>query len=242
MRRVALLLACLALALPVQAGRHYEASDAADKLTADAVVITGAPFTVSLWWQPEQLTANAHWLWYSGDDPEAGISDAYWLFQQQTTGDSRLGSFDSPDNGSVSSGGTGLAGRWDHFAHVERATNDRSAWLNQTTASNATTVDPEVGEFTHMLFGVRIEPNWADGSMGVVAFWDEGLEVDEVRSLAEGAWPPHVSPGSLTFLMDQGTSSPDRDLVGGLSMTVGGSPSKIGIKPVGPRPGMQAGQ
>ena len=243
MRRAALLLACLALALPLRAGNRYEHENAGDYLTSDTIVIKGAPFTVSIWASLESFDADGCWAWYSGDDPNGTISDAYWLFAQSSA-DIRLGAFDDPDNGAVSAGVTLTTDTWHHIGFVEASTSSRDCWADETHANNTTTVDPEVGEFTHMYFGRRtdVSSNWFDGDMGVAAFWDEGLADEEMSALHEGAWPPHVSPESLTFLMDQGNSNPDQDVIGGAMMTKSGGITKAGIKPVGPRPGQQAGQ
>ena len=70
------------------------------------------------------------------------------------------------------------------------------------------------------------------GDIAHVAVWDVVLTDDEVATLAEGISPLRVRRGSLIAYWPVGGQSTERDIVGGLNMTVNGTPTQSEEPPI----------
>jgi len=71
-----------------------------------------------------------------------------------------------------------------------------------------------------------------NGLVSHTAVWDVGLSVNEIVSLANGHSPLKVRRSNLVSYAPLNGQSPEPDIVGGLNLTVNGSPAVAEEPPI----------
>lgn len=128
--------------------------------------------------------------------------------------------------GATATAGTLSDGVWHHIAGVQANASSRVAYLDGVagSANTSVTYQPSGMDRTTagglVLNGNRL--SFAGGSVAHLAIWNTALSDVEVASLATGAVPSTIQPGSLVFYAElDGAASPEEDLVGTLDLVWG---------------------
>ena len=195
-----------------------------DFLQADIAVIGAAPMTVCAWIRLDDLSSNQV-LWWCGDkdDPLQAFTlqfDDINLIEWRTI----------DGGGSRASTSTGVTiDTWHHVAGAEISTTSRSAWIDGgSKGTDGSTESPSGADRTAIGMARDSTPSReTSGNIAHVAVWDVVLSDSEIATLAEGISPLRVRRGSLiAYWPVNGVHSPEIDIVGGLSLTINGTPSQ----------------
>lgn len=198
----------MALAFVRASGQYAEA--AGNPLGAPAVSV----FTIACWYKPSSIANGTAF----------GIGDTnsteYLALGMNGSGDAfvELG-------GQTATAGALTNGAWNFIAGVQSGATNRVAYLGASPgAANTTSKDFTAADTITagglMLNGSRL--SFAGGSVAHCAVWSSALSAGNITSLAGGARPDAVSPGTLVFYAElDGAGSPEEDLVGALDLVWG---------------------
>lgn len=162
-----------------------------------------------------------------------GTETAYhWLYTQNG-----LTVVAATDSGGVEVGatkGTLTAAAWGHAGGVWGSTASRIAYCNGAAGTANTTNKTPTGLDTVWIGrGVSSTTDAMDGKIANVGMWDIALNADEVAGFAAGQHPYSGRRyGLKSFWPLNGDASPEIDLIGGISLTLTGSPPKFDSKPL----------
>ena len=226
----------LGLSPVVEAGRNF-VETSSDHLTVDSAGVLGAaPMTIMVHASPTDLD-SATMFWVGDKDSNQEFFYLGHGGQVQWGMLSVAGGNDQALTASVVS--TSL---WEVFVGLETSATDHQAHYAGHSGSDANPNTPLNAD--RMSIGRRADTtdsHYSDDNIGTVAAWPVALTTGEIAAVQCGAWPPHVRPESLGHMwpLDGGTIA--QDVIGAANMTVTGT-TVVGVKPIGPRPGQQAGQ
>lgn len=171
-------------------------------------------FTVACWYKPSSIANGTAF----------GIGDT-----NSTTylalGMNGSGNVFMELSGQTATAGTVTNGVWTHIAGVQASVVSRIAYKDGAAGSAQTVSTDLTGADTItagglMLNGSRL--SFAGGSVAHCAVWSSALSGADISSLAAGALPSDVQPGTLVFYSKLlGTGSPEEDLVGALDLVWG---------------------
>lgn len=198
----------MALAFVRASGQYAEALG--NPLGAPATAV----FSIACWYKPSSI---ANGTAFSIGDTN---STEYLALGMNGSGNAfvELG-------GQNASAGVLTSGAWNFIAGVQANATSRIAYLGATAgATNTTSKDFTAADTITagglMLNGSRL--SFAGGSIAHCAVWSSALSAGNVTSLAGGARPDAVSPGTLVFYAElDGAASPEEDLVGTLDLVWG---------------------
>ncbi len=208
-------------------------------LTHSAAVVTAAPFTLSCWFYPGNVTAQ-HGLLGIGDTG-VGNGDRWQLTAEgASVGDplsftARVGS-----GASASTANAFSANVWGHAVGIEVSTTSRIAVLNGDWANRGTnTTSKSPGGLDVTRLGARAAGTATDFLLGYIAegaIWNAELNQSEVEALSRGVSPRLVRSGSLVaYWPCWGLHDPELDLTANnRTLTLTGGPIQASHAPVVP--------
>ena len=187
-------------------------------LRNDEAVATAAPFTVSLWANADEYGAGPC-LFCLGNS----VSAFTWEVYINSSGYPALFVNAGARAASSLQISTGV---WYHICGVERASDDRSTFVNGGNEGTNTDDLTLTGQDRTVIAAEYTSgsPDYHfNGRVAHVAFWDIALSDSEVAALAAGADPRTVHPQNLVYYVP--LVATDQDIVGGYDMTPYNSPT-----------------
>lgn len=117
---------------------------------------------------------------------------------------------------------------WMHFCAVWASTSSRRCYLNGTEGTvESTLVTPLslattfIARYTGGTGGLEM-----NGQLCEAAIWNIALSASEITTIASGLRHKWMQPGNLiSYVVINGTSSPEPDFVGGRNWTITGAPA-----------------
>lgn len=198
-------------------------------LIVDSTPVTAAPFTVSLWFQVNDV-ATTYDLLSIGDKDVS--NDHLWQLRSFGTqaGDPLAWRAFVASQGQALSSSAITAGEWHHAMAVEAGAADRTVYLNGgNSGTNTTSRAPLNADRVGIGVSADSSPSgYTDGMIAEVAIWNVALTAAEAASLAKGASPLMIRPDALVFY-DPMVRNLTRDYVGGLTLTNSGA--TVGVHP-----------
>lgn len=201
------------------------ASGSSQYLDASSAPVSGAPLTISCWFNADNATAQ-HGLLGVGSN---GTQDCIVLTAYgNAAGDPVRFYIADTGAGHDATTTTGFsAGTWHHACGVMVADDDWYVLIDggskgtEVTSKTPGTIDrTDIGAIEY-----NGAMNWyASAAVAEAAIWNAALDDDEVAALAAGMSPLLVRPQSLVFYCPL-IRDDDEDLVGGLSLTANGGPT-----------------
>jgi len=202
--------------------RDFNGTDG--RLSIDQVPMTAAPLTVSAWVNADIDTARLV-VFYLGDKDLS--NELWWLaLEGNDTGDPvvwRCRGASSPREAITSTGFS--TGTWHHICGIEASATDRRCFIDGGSKGTNTTSDSPTGvdRTTIGRNGGTGTKHYFDGRIAHLAIWDVALTDAEVASLAAGVSPLRLRRDNLVCYLPVGGQSPERDIIGGLNMTLTGT-------------------
>jgi hypothetical protein len=186
--------------------------------------VTGAPFSMSAWYYPTNLTEDD--VIISMHDGTNG--EIFMLFSRGTQAGDPLAV-------AVRGGGSGWAifnttltvsaDTWYHAMYVERSSTDRTVYINGGNSVDNFADRTPVGISTVSIGSDIFGPRHFSGRIFLPAIWKVALSDAEVLALAMGKYPWEIRPQNLVGLWLPGLQS-DLDYSGnGYHMTAYNSPT-----------------
>jgi len=202
-----------------------------DALYINQAVLTVLPITMAAWFYATNLTAR-HTI-IAIEDKDTGDNRVLRLTANGAVAGDPLQAIHrgSTTFGIASSSSAYTENTWQHAVGVFAAANSRQIYLNGgnsgTDATGVGTITPlnrtivgawgfTAGSFTNVM----------NGYIADISIWNVALTNAEVTILAKGFSPLLVRPQSLVFYIPLIRDN-DKDLIGGLSMTMNGSPGIV---------------
>ena len=193
-----------------------------EQLYNDTAVVADAPVSMSCLFRINDIT---------GDYCLVGIGDKdasnqfHMLNVAGSVDDSlRVSSRGGGSTRESIAGSAYSADTWYHGGGVWASTSSRLVYFDGVAGTEDTNSETLTGN-DRIVLGAR--PNLSedlDGQLAEVGIWNVALTAAEMASLAKGYSPLFIRPQSLIFYMPL-VRNLSNDLVGGLSMTAGGTPT-----------------
>lgn len=168
------------------------------------------PITLSCWFRPTDIQANAQTL----VEINQGGTIGFQIFNDGTNGIGELAT-DGTHTGDVITGSTLTAGVWYNVVGTFISDSSRFAYLNGTpTAQDTATVTHPTGSMNIVVgngqsFGLPL-----NGDIAEVGIWNVQLLSVEINQLAAGVSPLLVHPSALVdYYPLFGNYSPENDLM-----------------------------
>lgn len=186
-----------------------------DKIQAASAVLTAMPLTMACWFNATALD-NAHRLLSLTDGStnnrfQIGISVANAVLGLIASGGS---SANATSTASIT------AGAWYHCAAVFTSATSRAVYLNGgNKGTNATNLTPSGLNVTAL---GNDGTTTCNGKVALPAIWNSAHSDGEIAALAAGLHPRllQTQRANLVFAPPLDGSSPEKDLISGLSLTV----------------------
>lgn len=188
------LILILAMVLPAMAGREFVA--ASSQLGITDVPVISIPFTISAHaWRDSGAVAAVALNTTTNADERCQI---FW-----DSGSSTWRGFIGPSVGGqvVTNTTSSTANVWEHVAMTVTSTANRSLFVKGSKASSPSLSSSGDG-FNQVVLGARKSTTFGgfwNGGLAEVAVWAVVLTDSEIASLASGAAPFMIRPGSLVF-------------------------------------------
>lgn len=208
--------------------REFE-DDISQVLRASSPPVTAAPFSVSTWIQGlgDSSSGDGGVFWYLG----ATATEFSWSLRRMDSADQMLFiAFDGAAEALF--GPTMTNGQWYHVLVVERSTTDREMYVDGVSVdTNSGAVSPPAAvRFSLGRMDTAAPNRGLNGIVSHTAVW--GTDVSAyAQSLAAGINPRQIRPNALFYSPLNG-QSPELDILGGLDMTVFGSPPVVEEPPI----------
>jgi hypothetical protein len=131
------------------------------------------------------------------------------------------------------SGNSVGTGAWSTAVGVFNSSTDRTCYLDGDTASAGTSSTAVSPTSLEDIYVANFGGVGFDGKMADVALWDTALTADEVVAYDRGMSPLLIKPGNLVAYWPLiGRFSPEIDVMGGLNLTLVGTPPVSAHAPV----------
>lgn len=225
------LLVSLVSLVPVHAGLDFESSGTDQWRSYTSSPITVHPVTLAALIKAESHAAVGTIL-EIGTDQTAASEDT-WALRWNTT-PALLARTVTNGSGSSSTSAASTDGVWHYVAGVFANTTSRIAYLDGVAAADQTTSrNPNGGD--HLSIGrstfTDAPTNYFDGVIAHATIWNVALTPQEVLSIARGAHPCSVRPGSIVFY--EPLTGHARDFVGQRAGTTNGAAALVEGPPIG---------
>ena len=206
-----------------------------DFLEADIATFTAAPFTISAWFRSDDLSDTlVKVLYFCGDKD---VEDEHWDVGMEEAAKSNTIQLRAKTASSSSQASTTTSpsiNTWHHACTVAASATDRAAFIDGGSKGISVTNRIPAGA-DRTSIGRRGDSTptreWS-GDIAHVAVWNVALTDDEVATLAEGISPLRVRRDALIAYWPIGGQSAEPDIVGGLNLTVNGTPAKSEEPPI----------
>lgn len=191
----------------------------------NTAVVSSPPFTVSVFLK-SVTAANVNIAWWCGDKDTPDDYFVLYGASAKATLVTRL----TGTNDVISSTNTFADATYAHLCGRWTAIDDREVILNGDIAnkgSSAVSAEPAGPDRTSLgRFGDSTSFPSDDGSLGECAVWGVALGDSEIGALSRGVSPLLIRPAALISYWPMiGRSSSEVDIVGGLNLTLVGSPA-----------------
>lgn len=196
------------------------ASASAEYLTVTSAPVTGYPLSMACWFYPTEGTVykGLVMLRQLGDD-----SDSHQIAIINTTALIIAKSAAGTSN-AASTTAASVTDTWQHAAGVFASATSRAAYLNGgNKGTSATSRVPAVLGETFIGRGSSGGAFYMEGMIAEVGIWNVALTDADVASLAKGYSPLLIRPEGLVTYVPLIRDN-DKDLIGGLSFSVNGTP------------------
>lgn len=199
------------------------------RLTASAPVTT-FPFSVSLWFNADDITFGAadKYIWTVADT--AGTGNYFSIFLLDSN--SRLQAVYNA-NGIFrrnQSAGAVSTGVWNHAVAVFTSSTDIQIYLNNVAGTNVQAGNGTPSSIDTESIGALVRSSlvaFFDGKAAEVGVWNQSLSLGDIAQLYAGARPDMVQANALVAYQPLlGRASPEPDLVGGFNLTVTNAPTQ----------------
>lgn len=194
-------------------------------LEVDSTPVVAAPFTISCWFNSDDLTTSQALVSVADKDV---IGDFWVLAAGGAIGGDPV-FFGARDNGALSNAVTGTgysANTWHHACGVETATNNRAAFIDGGSKGTDATVRSPAGadRIAIARVGDSTPTNYMSGAVAEVGIWSVALSDAEVALLAKGFSPLFIQPENLVFYAPL-IRDDDNDWIGGFDLTAFNTPT-----------------
>ena len=203
---------------------RYFVAGSFEALTASTALLSGAPFTVSIWINNDDTSGN----------------DAWWSLTHsgQTRHQQTLMTLNGVPNARTRASGSWVSaaapsstvdGVWHNIVGVWASISSRKCYIDGSGGTtNGTFVTPMAPDTVSIaVLGGSSESSWPNGHIAECGVWNVALTDAEISSLAKGMCPLFVRPQSLiAYWPVHGTQDPEPDLVSGVGLTVVNTPLK----------------
>lgn len=214
-------------------GRVFTGNATSSFAQAASALKSGMPFSISLWFQTDDLAQVGAVLAFLG---KGSVPTDY--FALSVAGDKvRIEARTPAVNRAVDTTNAFTANTPHHVLGVFAASNDRRVYLDGDDASKGAgsgTATPAAAD--RFALGARRDSTPDGGFKGAiahVAFWGAALGATEAAALRAGAWPPDVAPASLLAFYPLTGDDPETDLLGlGPSLALTGTTIGSFVPPV----------
>lgn len=203
-------------------------------LAVASAPVTAVPLTLSIW--ANSSTVSIFQENFAVDVGAAG-DDGFWLGTDNPAANPMRA---ATNDGTYRFSGAATRptdGSWFFTAGRYSAVNSRFVWVDQTESTEGTDSATPTG-IDSVSIGARLGQiaggvnNW-DGDLAEAAIWNVGLNDEELIALAKGYSPLFIRPQNLVFYCPiWGNDSPEIDIIGGLQLTLDGSPAKSDHPPI----------
>ena len=188
--------------------RQFVAANSEHLLTGLPVSV--APFTISLWFYHSNDAAGQS-IWTLASTVS---STSYWQLVDRTGGHLRFTARAGGATHLTTSTNPAVVDTWNHACGVERASDNRSLYLNGgNKVDNTTGIAPAP---TRMGLGCRANDTideFLDGRIAEIGIWNVGLTEFDVKRLAQGYSPPLVRPEYLVWYKSLRTENYNYDSI-----------------------------
>lgn len=205
-----------------------------DFLRVETPVRTAPPFTISLRFRTNNLDVGRleqTMFWFG--NVGSGIHD-YQLRIRQTDPEVFYRGQDASTTFGVDAGNNVVLNKWHNVVAVEVSTSSHKIYFDGVFKQEDTlTVDP-IGE-DRTSIGAEDDGTVSRGMSGDIAHiavWNAILIDNLIASLAAGASPLRVYRDALIHYWPVGGQNPELDIVGGLNMTINGTPTQSEEPPI----------
>ncbi len=199
-----------------------------DYFQTDTAVLTAAPFSVGAWFNTNDSGVNQA-IAFLGDKDETEhawkllfrLGSLQWFIQAGGSAAVATATLDPSIN------------VWHHALAVEASTTSRAVYLDGgNKGTNASTRDVQGADRTAVGREADSVPSREfSGLLAHIAWWNVALTDSEVASLGAGVSPLNIRRDNLvSYVPLNGVHSPETDVVGGVDLTVFGTPSQ-GFEP-----------
>ncbi len=189
-----------------------------ESLVFTGSVVSGWPITGMCWAYPDNAALNHSPM----SVVDSTVDTDYWLLFVDDT--EQLVLRRAGPGGTTDATVAGVTvGAWNHCAFVQSAADNAVVYINGT-AGTADSVSREPGTPDGVSIGRRMTatPGFSfDGRVRWPVVYDVALSATEIAAAAEGRDPRTTRRHSLKFF----PTDEDIDLIGGLAVTVGGTPT-----------------
>ena len=209
--------------------REFE-DDISQVLRASSPPVTAAPFSVSTWIQGlgDSSSGDGGVFWFLGQV----ASEFGWTLRRMDSADNMLFIvWDGSGFGDLA-GPIMTNGQWYHVLVVERSTTDREMYVDGVSVdtNSAASSPPAAARFSFGRLDTAAPNRGLNGIVSHTAVWDTDVSA-YAQSLAAGINPMQIRPDPLFYSPLNG-QSPELDILGGLDMTVFGSPPVVEEPPI----------
>ncbi len=199
-------------------------SASSEYLVVDTAPVASAPLSLACWFNATNIT-GAHNLVCLG---HTSTNLHYWNIDARgDVGGDPVRAVARAGGGQVDAASSSgySADTWHHVLGVFTATDDRHVLLDGgSKGTNAIERNPSLDRIGIAGLMIPTPQDFANASIAEVAAWNVALTDAEGAILAAGYSPLFVRPQNLVFYLPLVRDN-DEDIVGGLSMSINGTPT-----------------
>jgi len=203
-----------------------------DFLEADTAAILAAPLTVCAWVRTNNLAQDQVALSLSDKD----LTNHFFQLRFNSGGNNvHWGTRSGGDPIQVAATSTNVSvNTWHHYTGVEAATDDRRVYLDGGGKGTNSGIRTPVGldRTTIGRAGDATPTREMRGDIAHVAIWNIALTDLEIAILAAGISPLCIQRDALIGYWPVGGQSPELDVVGGINLTINGTPAQSQEPPI----------
>ncbi len=193
-------------------------------LELDSAPVTAAPFTLSCWFNSDDLTVN-QMLMFVGDKDS---TEDFWRLSAKgdTGGDPLRFNVNDGTSGSADTSTGYSASTWHHACAVETASNNRACFIDGgSKGTDATSVSPVAADRVSIGRSGDSSPGqYMSGNIAEAAIWSVALSDAEVALLAKGFSPLFIQPHNLVAYWPL-IRDDDNDWIGGFDLAAFNTPT-----------------
>lgn len=198
---------------------------ATEYLERDSAPVAVAPFTISCWFNSDDIAARQALVWIGDKD----VDNSAWVLQARgdVGGDPVVFGARQAGGFNVATSSTGFsANTWHHACGVETANNDRAVFIDGGSKGTDVTATTPAGADRVSIAreGDNTPSNYMSGAIAEVAIWNVALSDAEVALLAKGFSPLFIQPHNLVAYWPL-IRDDDNDWIGGFDLAAFNTPT-----------------